>query len=79
MARALRRKIVVEPGGVVRVAWPELTAGREADVIVIIDDPPEDEEPGRGLASFIGAASGGFATPEEADAFLSAERDAWDS
>ena len=79
MARALRKRIVVEAGGVVRVAWPELTAGREADVIIIVDDPPETEERGRSLASFIGTAPGGFTTPAEADAYLSAERDAWDS
>jgi hypothetical protein len=32
-----------------------------------------------GLARFIGAAKGGFATPAEVDAFLRQERDAWES
>jgi len=30
------------------------------------------------LTSFIGAAPGSFATPEEADQFIRQERDAWD-
>ena len=31
------------------------------------------------LSSLIGSCKGMFASPEEADAFLSGERDAWDS
>ena len=44
------------------------------------DDPlPEGIEPDVPLASLIGANRGQFASPEEADAYLRRERDAWES
>lgn len=40
------------------------------------DELPDDQ---RTLTSFIGAAKGSFATPEEVDQFIRQERDAWES
>lgn len=40
------------------------------------DELPDDQRP---LTSFIGAAKGSFATPEEVDQFIRQERDAWES
>lgn len=44
-------------------------------ILEIIVDSAESET----LTSFIGAAKGSFATPEEADRFIRQERDAWES
>lgn len=74
MAHALKQKVTVEPGGVVRVQSPELTPGSTAEVIVI---PEASVPPVRALSQLIGTARGGFASSTEADAFLRRERDAW--
>jgi hypothetical protein len=41
------------------------------------DEQTGDES--RSLVSFIGAAKGSFATPQEVDQFIRQERDAWES
>jgi hypothetical protein len=77
MLSGLRQKVVVQPGGVVELRSPELPAGATVEVIVLLE--PQLEESKRPLASFIGAAKGNFATPEEVDQFIRQERDAWES
>ena len=74
MTRALRRLVVVQPGGLIQVCSEELSPGTAAEVIILVDTSGLD---GRPLESLIGAARGGFATRAEADAFIAGERDRW--
>lgn len=75
MISAIRQKTVVQPGGLIQIRSSELPVGATAEVIVILESPPEKAI---SLARLIGRGKGGFATPEEADAFIHRERDAWD-
>lgn len=74
MQQAIRQHAVVRPGGVVEVQSSDLEPGVEVEVIVLIETAPGTR---RSLSELFGAASGSFATPDEADAFLRSERDAW--
>jgi hypothetical protein len=75
MQQAIRQQAVVQPGGVVEVRSSELSPGAVVEVIVLVEAPRSRR---RSILEFRGAARGGFATPEEADAFIRAERDAWE-
>lgn len=77
MQYAVRQTVKIQPGGLVEVRAPELREGATADVIVLVDT--ETQPVPRSLSSFIGAARGGFDTPQEADTFVRRERDAWTS
>ncbi|MBM4035889.1 MAG: hypothetical protein FJ291_29470 [Planctomycetes bacterium] len=74
MTHAIRQNVVVQPGGRIEIVSSELTPGASAEVIVIEDAPRAKKRP---LKSFLGAGKGCYATPEEADAFIRRERDAW--
>ena len=74
MASMVKQKVTVQPGGVVQVQSSELVPGSTADVIII---PDTAALPALKLASVIGSAPGGFASPAEVDAFIRQERDAW--
>jgi hypothetical protein len=74
MLNALKQKVTVQPGGIVQVQSSELMPGSLAEVIVI---PEAGTVPRRSLTQLIGSAAGGFASPDEADAFLRHERNAW--
>ena len=76
MNQALRQKVVVKPGGIIEICSPELPSGAVADVIIILETSPKKKQ---SLTSLIGTAKGSFATPKEADDFISRERDAWSS
>ncbi len=76
MTRALRCRVVVQPGGLIQVRSGELPPGTSAEVIILVD---VGDFEGRPLESLIGAARGGFTTHAEADAFIAGERDRWDS
>jgi hypothetical protein len=39
MVAAIRREVVIEPGGVVRIVAPELSPGTRAEVIILVDSP----------------------------------------
>jgi len=75
MEQALRQRVVIQPGGKIELQSPDLPAGLEAEVIVLV--PPQQRRT-RSLTDFIGAAKGTYASPEEADAFIRAERNAWE-
>ena len=77
MVNAIKQVVTVQPGGVIEIRSPDLPEGARAEVIVILDD--DQDAPDRPLRSIIGTGKGCFATPEEADAFLRKERDAWES
>ena len=53
-------------------------ATAELELVLVVNIVPSATTPRR-LSGLIGAANGGFATPVEADAFLSNERDSWGS
>jgi hypothetical protein len=71
--QATKHQVTVQPGGRVELDDPQLPAGTEAEVIVMVEDravlPP--------LASFAGKGKGCFTDADEVDAFLRAERDSW--
>ena len=75
MIAKYRHTVTVGPGGVVEIRNPALPEGRTVHVTVLLEEP--DEQPS-GLLRFLGAAPGLYATPEDADAFIRAERDAWE-
>ncbi len=76
MLNGIRQKTVVQSGGVIQLQSAELPEGANVEVIVLLEP---STEPQKSLRSFIGAAKGSFATPEEADRFICEEREAWDS
>jgi hypothetical protein len=75
MVHAYTHTAVVRPGGVVEVREPALPEGRTVRVTVELEEPVSRPQP---FLRFLGAAPGLFASPEEVDAFISAERDAWE-
>jgi hypothetical protein len=78
MFSELRQKAVVQAGGVVAIQSPELSAGTEVQVIILVEShPPRETAPT--LTQFIGAAKGNFASPEAVDRFIRQERETWDS
>lgn len=77
MLNGLKQKAIVQPGGIVEIRSPELPIGATVEVIVLLESPPDNSQ--KSLCSFIGAAKGNFATPEEVDRFIRQERDAWES
>lgn len=74
MNEAFRQKAVVEPGGIINIQSSELPVGTEVDVIVIVEIAGKKKQ---SLRSIIGTGKGCFATPQQADDFISMERDAW--
>jgi len=75
MVRAIRQTVTIKPGGRVEVTSDQLPEGRLAEVIILV----EQEPPLKTYSDLFGSGQGAFATPEEADAFLRRERDAWSS
>ena len=76
---AIRTRQIVKPGGVLEIRSPQLPPpGTETEVLVLYESPSKPSIPTRPLTSLQGAAKGLFATPEEADQFISKERDAWE-
>jgi hypothetical protein len=80
MAAAIKQTVTVGPGGLVQFRSPQLQAGTQAEVIVLVPstDQTDPTSAQQSLASFVGAGKGGFATVEEADKFIRSERDEWD-
>jgi hypothetical protein len=78
MVRMIKEQVTVQPGGVIQIRRPELRAGDSAEIIVLVLDSEVSAQPPASLASLFGKAKGSFASSEQADAFLRAERDAWD-
>ena len=79
MIRAHRHQVVVKKGGRVEVRSPDLKPGTVAEVIILEPSSPSAEAtaaPSR-LSALIGSCKGMFSSPQEADAFLDQERDAW--
>ena len=79
MTTAVRQSVVIQPGGRIELRDPLFPTGATAEVIVLLNWPLASAggEAAISLASLIGEARGGFATPEEVDQFINEERDAW--
>ena len=75
MIQAIKERVTVQAGGKIEITHPELLAGTEAEVLIMIEQPLTEPLP---LASFVGKGKGCFTSAEEVDAFIRAERDAWE-
>jgi hypothetical protein len=75
MVRAIKEYVVVKAGDLIEIRRPELPTGTAAEVIVMVDDGLSASP---SLSSLLGRASSGYASGEEADAFIRRERDAWE-
>jgi hypothetical protein len=73
MVRAIKQTVTIKLGGRIEVTSDQLPEGRRAEVIILV----EQEPPPKSYSGLFGSGRGAFATPEEADAFLRRERDAW--
>jgi hypothetical protein len=73
----VRRQVVVGEAGQIVVQVPQLPPGTRAEVTVVEQTPSEGLPVRR--SSLIASCPGMFSSPIEADAFLSRERDAWDT
>ncbi len=78
---AIKEHVRVGAGGRIVLDRPEISAGTEAEVIIMVEErlEPRRSEHLPPLASFLGAGKGCFSSAVEIDDFLRAERDAWDS
>ncbi len=78
MSRTLQFQTTILPGNRIEIQVPELVEGRQATVLVLVDDVTL---PKRKLGDILAAYPGGqlFRSAEEVDAFLKAERESWDS
>jgi hypothetical protein len=75
---AMRTRVTVGKDGHIDVPRVDLPEGTEAEVVVVVKFAHEVKET-LSLLELRGMGKGVFGTPEEADAYLRAERDAWDS
>jgi len=73
MVRAVKQTVTIQAGGRVEVTSTELPEGQQAEVIVLI----REQARAKSYASLFGCGKGAFTSPDEADAFLRKERDAW--
>lgn len=76
MINAIKKEVTVQSGGLIEIRSPELKAGMRAEVIVILEEARQPQR--RLLRNIIGTGKGSFSSPEEADAFIRRERDAWE-
>nr|WP_228350337.1 hypothetical protein [Rhodocaloribacter litoris] len=75
---SIRKRVRVQPGGVVSVQDASLPEGAEAEVIVRLGDTAEAEPPPLPLAGIVGSGPRLFASPEQIDQHLRTLRDEWD-
>ena len=81
MIQAYTQETTVQAGGKIIVASPDLPVGTKVQVVLLVNQThPVSSPPGGGksLSSFIGTGSGQFKSASEVDAFIRAERDAWE-
>jgi hypothetical protein len=78
MQAALRMTAQVQPGGKIEVVDTDLPVGTSVEVIVLL--PQQVPNPRRSILDVLAEAPGhlAFETAEDVDAYLRAERDAWE-
>ena len=76
MQKALHVRTMVQPGGKVEIASPELQAGQTVDVVVL----HESDANGRSIMEILnsGPERRLFQTAEEVKAYLAEEKASWD-
>ncbi|MCC6418957.1 MAG: hypothetical protein IT429_12045 [Gemmataceae bacterium] len=77
MSVTLEMKTRILPGHRIEIQAPELPVGREATVVIRVEDAPPAKRP---LREVLGEYRGGqlFRSAEEVDAYLRQERESWD-
>ncbi len=75
MTQAIREHVKVVQEGKIEIHNPALAVGTLAEVIVLVEQAPVEDQP---LVSFLGRGKGCFKGADEVDAFLRAERESWD-
>ena len=83
MTTAIRGRAVVEPGNAITLRNDALPVGAEAEVIVLLETPPEKSatalaEEDHPLLQLLGTRQRHFSSAEEVEAWIREERDAWD-
>jgi hypothetical protein len=75
---AIQQETTVQPGGIIHIHSDQLPPGARAlvTVTITIDQPAPPSFPT--MRSLLGAGKGSFKSSAEVDAFLRAERDAWE-
>jgi hypothetical protein len=76
--QVLSLKTRVSSDGHLHLDIPTSLAPGDVELVLVVNNAPS-AVPSQRLSGLIGAAKGSFATPAEADAFLSRERDSWGS
>jgi hypothetical protein len=78
MATEVRVETIVLPGGKIEISTPELTPGKRATVVVMIEDNEPDDQ--RHVIDILSALPGHqiFHSAEEVDAYVLKERDSWE-
>lgn len=79
MATEVRVETIVLPGGKIEISTPELTPGKRATVVVMIEDNEPDDQ--RHVIDILSALPGHqiFHSAGEVDAYMQKERDSWES
>jgi hypothetical protein len=72
--QAIRKSVIIQTGGTIRLVDASLPVGRSAEVIVLFED---GNAGGVSLAALMGTAHGGFPNPAEVDVYIREERDSW--
>ncbi len=72
---AIKRTVTIQPGGRIEVVSGDLPEGREAEVIILVDEA----RPRRRFTDFIGTGQGLYPDIQAADRAIREERDAWGS
>ena len=75
MARTIKERVTIKDGGIIEIHHADLPVGATAEVTVLVDAPANESV---SLESMIGKGKGCFGSAAEIDAFLRAERDAWE-
>jgi len=75
MIQAIRKEVVILPGGRIEIHSPDLIPGTHAEVVVLVEGPGKA---GGSMAALIGRGEGCYGTPAEADSFIRGERDTWE-
>jgi hypothetical protein len=75
MVRTFKENVIIGPGGLIEIHRPDLPEGAAAEVVITIELAQPEPAP---LSNLLGKAHSGYASGEDADAFVRAERDAWD-
>lgn len=70
MVRAIRQSVIVKPGGLVELRSDELRPGATAEVIVLVESPPQAKAPTDDRVALLNAAQqAANLTPKDAAAW----------